>query len=107
MSALDAYENGQLQTKQAEIDQLKQYIKQLQSQFQDVQYKVNYQSQQLDAYKKASQENAQQNEAVTKAMSKELKKYQDAESEGEVKSNNARGVEGSSFDSYTDENPYL
>lgn len=108
MSALDAYENSQLQMKQAEIDQLKQYIKQFQSQMQDIQYKVNYQNQELDAYKKASQENAQQNEAITKAMSKELKKYQTGETEGEVKSNNARGMEGSSFDdSSAEENPYL
>ncbi len=108
MASLDAYENSQLQMKQAEIDQLKQCIRQFQQEMQSVQYKVNYQNQQLDAYKKASQENAQQNEAITKAMSKELKKYQNAETEGEVKSNNARGVEGTNFDSYTaEDNPYL
>lgn len=103
MASLDAYENSQLQMKQAEIDQLKQYIQKIQAQYTNIQQRVNYQDSQLKAYKEAAIQNAQQNESITKAAMNELKKYQTSavKTQGEVKSANARGFEGESFDTYT------
>lgn len=93
---LNAYENSQLRVKQSEIDQLKQYIKQLQAQFTNINQQVNYQNERLSAYKKATEENAQQNKAIMDAYTNEIKNS--TKSEGEVKSNNAKGIEGETFD---------
>lgn len=101
VNELDAYENSQIKVKQAEIDQLKQYIKQLQQQFTQMGQQVSYQNEQLSAYKKATQENAEQNKAIMDAYTQEIKNQ--SVSEGEVKSNNAKEEEGTSFDSYTED----
>ena len=105
MASLDAYENSQLQMKQAEIDQYKQYIRQLQEKFTQLSQQVNYQNTQLKSFKDAAVENARQNEAVTKAAMNQMRQMGSTKSEGEVKSDNARGVEGQSFDTYSSDEP--
>ncbi len=103
---LDAYENGQIAQLKAQIDEYKNVVRQLQSGLEQVQQQVQYQNKVVEAYKRATKENAQFNKAIAKGnmraeeeatLSEETGEYQ---TEGEVKSNNARGVEGTSFDTY-------
>lgn len=104
IASLDAYENSQLKMKDAEIDQYKQYIRQLQEKFTQLSQQVDYQNTQLKSFKDAAVENARQNEAVTKATLNQMKQMDTAgKTQGEVKSDNARGIEGQTFDTGTSE----
>lgn len=95
-ASLDSYENSQIFALNAQIDQYKQVITDLQQKIQTINQQVNYQNLRLDAYKKATEENANQNKAVMDAYTQKMKAT--VENQGEVKSNNARGIANTSFD---------
>lgn len=95
---LEAVQNGQLAQKDAEIEQLRGYVRDLMNNLKSIGQQVDYQNQQLEAYKKAVKENARLNQTLMQASQE---RSSQPLTEGEVKSNNSRGVEGTSFDTYS------
>lgn len=97
--ALEASENSRVAQLTATIQEYKQVIQQQNQALQEYSQRFNYAQKQLDSYKKATEQNAQENKAIMDAYTSQFK--DSIVEEGEVKSNNARGIEGSSFDSYS------
>jgi Tfp pilus assembly protein FimV len=105
-ASIDAVENSQLAQKQAEIDQLKQYIQQMSVQMQQFAQQIDYQKAQVKAIKDAASENAKMNQQFVSAAEQNYKtKLTSVDtttgstvSEGQVKSQNAKGEQGGSFD---------
>lgn len=89
-SAMNYVENSQLAQKQAEIDSLKQVIERQNATLKYYGQQVQMAQEQVKALKQATKDNARMNEQI--AMNAVQK------SEGEVKSDNARGINGQSFD---------
>lgn len=105
-ASIDAVENSQLAQKQAEIDQLKQYIQQMSVQMQQFAQQIEYQKAQVKAIKDAASENAKMNQQFVSAAEQNYKtKLASVDtttgstvSEGQIKSQNAKGEQGGSFD---------
>ena len=89
-SAMNYVENSQLAQKQAEIDSLKQVIERQNATLKYYGQQVQMAQEEVKALKQATKDNARMNEQI--AMNAVQK------SEGEVKSANARGINGESFD---------
>lgn len=99
INELDAYENSQINMVKAENEQLKDTIRGLQQKFTQMNQQVQYQQEQLSAYKKASEQNARDNQQFMSAM---LSGNKSADNEGELKPNNSRGIEGTKLGDYSD-----
>lgn len=100
---LEAYENSQIQALNAQIDQYKNVIEQLKQKYTEMGQQVTYQQAQLKAYKQASEENARNSkEYMNSVLSSNSTNGQ--MSDGEAKSNASRGIEGSQYGDYSEEN---
>lgn len=97
--ALEASENSRVAQLQATIEQYKQVVQQQNQALKEYSQRFDQANTQLAAYKKATEQNAQENKAIMDAYTSQYKNQ--TLSEGEVKSNNAKGIEDSSFDSYS------
>lgn len=85
-AALEAVNNSEIQQKNQEIAQCKQVIQQLSTQLKRQGQQVSQMNTQLKAYKQATIENARMNQAVAEDAA--------SRSQGEVKSDNSRGISG-------------
>lgn len=106
MHGIKEQENSIIAQKDAEIESLKAQVQQDQQYLQYYGQQIKFAQQQVEAYKKATIQNAEQNKAITQAA---VQRAREAEStynpvsgelltQGEVKSNNALGINGTSFD---------
>lgn len=97
MYSLEALENSQLQVKNQQITELQQMVNTLMQNLKTSSQNIDVLKQRDSAYKKALEENVKENKAFFEA-------YQNSNgnkmSESEVKSQNAKGISGGSFDNY-------
>lgn len=97
-AGMEVAETSQIAQKNAEIEQYKQVIENLSGQIKEYGQQIQYMNMQVKAYKKATTENAKLNQAVATASAK---------SEGQVKSDNARGLSGDETDYTMGEDSYF
>ena len=95
MASLDALEFSQLQMKNQEIDQLTGTIEQMSSVMGQYKQAIDLLKQRDTARTKSLQDSVKQNAEFAKSLANS---NQSTMSESEVKSNNAKGISGGTFD---------
>lgn len=100
VKALEASRNSQVAMLKAQIQQYQSTLQDMATQMKGYAQQINLQQKQVEALKKATVENAELNKQVALDAKANAGMLQ---SEGEVKSNNAKGIENSSFDGMQDE----
>lgn len=88
---IEAYEQSQLAQVKAENDQLKQMIEQQNNTLADYAQQIEYINMRANAQQKAFNDQNKTNQAMVQMFADQAK------TEGEVKSNNSRGIEGTLF----------
>lgn len=97
---LEVLESNQIAQAKAENEQLRATITQLINQLKSINQTVEYQNARVKSLEQATIENARMNRNIVNAnMANETTDISEM-TEGEVKSNNSRGIEGTSFDTY-------
>jgi len=95
MYSLEALENSQLQIKNQQIQELQQMVQNLVANLKTSNQNIDFLKQRDTAYQKALNQNIKENKAFFEAYQNSTANKM---SESEVKSNNAKGISGGSFD---------